>query len=105
MLNILINVCKIYTGPLSVQTQYWLHSQSQSHIATDGRSVSLGAEPHPGLMTRHLLLFDSVRSFCGTPSLTRGRVCHLYMLLALASAVFLGSESLVIRDHILLSQI
>jgi hypothetical protein len=27
------------------------------------------------------------------------------MLLALASAVFLGSESLVTRDHILLSQI
>jgi hypothetical protein len=29
----------------------------------------------------------------------------LYMLLALASAVFLGSESLETRDHILLSQI
>jgi hypothetical protein len=29
----------------------------------------------------------------------------LYMLLALASAVFLGSESLGIRDRILLSQI
>jgi hypothetical protein len=32
--------------------------------------------------------------FCGAPSLTRGRVCLLYMLLALASAVFLGSEFL-----------
>jgi hypothetical protein len=42
---------------------------------------------------------------CGAPSLTRGRVCLLYMLLALASAVFLGSESLGTRDHILLSQI
>jgi hypothetical protein len=42
--------------------------------------------------------------FCGAPSLTRGRVCILYMLLALASAV-LGSESLGTRDHILLSQI
>jgi hypothetical protein len=29
----------------------------------------------------------------------------LYMLLALASAVFLGSESFGTRDHILLSQI
>jgi hypothetical protein len=37
--------------------------------------------------------------FCGAP-LTRGRVCLLYMLLALASAVLLES-----RDHILLSQI
>jgi hypothetical protein len=33
--------------------------------------------------------------FSGVPSLTRGRVCLLYMLLALASAVFLRSESLV----------
>jgi hypothetical protein len=40
----------------------------------------------------------------GAPSLTRGRVCLLYMLLALASSVFLGSRSLGTRDHILLSQ-
>jgi hypothetical protein len=42
--------------------------------------------------------------FCGAPSVTRGRVCFLYMLLALASAAFLVSESLSTRDHILLSQ-
>jgi hypothetical protein len=35
--------------------------------------------------------------------LTRGRVCLLYTLMALASVVFLGSESLGTRDHILLS--
>jgi hypothetical protein len=34
-----------------------------------------------------------------------GLLCLLYMLLALASAIFLGSESLDTRDHILLSQI
>jgi hypothetical protein len=34
-----------------------------------------------------------------------GRVCHIQFLLALASAVILGSESLGTRDHILLSQI
>jgi hypothetical protein len=45
-------------------------------------------------MTRYLLLFDSYGLIlCGAPSLTRGRVCLLYMLLALVSAVFLGSES------------
>jgi hypothetical protein len=34
-------------------------SQSQSHIwLTVGQSVSLGVEPHLGLMTRYLLLFD-----------------------------------------------
>jgi hypothetical protein len=36
-------------------------------------------------------------------SLTRGRVCLLYMMLALASVVFLGSESFGTRDHILFS--
>jgi hypothetical protein len=35
----------------------------------------------------------------------RGRVCYLYMLLSLASAVFLGFESLGTRNHIWLSQI
>jgi hypothetical protein len=34
-----------------------------------------------------------------------GRVGRVSMLLALVSAVFLGSESLGTRDHILLSQI
>jgi hypothetical protein len=34
-------------------------SQSQSHIATDGQSVSLGVEPHLRLMTKYLLLFVS----------------------------------------------
>jgi hypothetical protein len=60
---------------------------------TVSQSVSLGVEPQ-------------LRScFCGAPSLTRGRVCLLYMLLALASVVFLGSESRGTRDHILLPQI
>jgi hypothetical protein len=43
--------------------------------------------------------------FCGAPSLTRGQVCLLYMLLALASVVFLGFDSLGTRDNILLFQI
>jgi hypothetical protein len=38
-------------------------------------------------------------------SLTRGWVCRLQLLLALASAVILGSESCGTRDHILISQI
>jgi hypothetical protein len=46
---------------LSLQTI--LQSQSQRHIATDGRSVSqsvsLGVQAHLGIMTRYLLLFDS----------------------------------------------
>jgi hypothetical protein len=61
------------------------------------QSVSLGVEPHLGIMTRYLLLFNSY----GLVFVGRS----LYMLLALASAVFLGSESLGTREHILLSQI
>jgi hypothetical protein len=91
--------------PLIRSSLFWSDlSSSQSHIATDGQSVSLGAEPSVGLMTRYLLLFDSYGFvFCGALSLTRGRVCLLYVLLVLASPVFLGSESLT-RGHILLSQ-
>jgi hypothetical protein len=55
-------------------------------------TVSLGVEPHVGLMTRYLLLFDSYGLvFVGAPSLTRGRVCLSYMLLALASPLGLAT--------------
>jgi hypothetical protein len=40
-----------------------------------------------------------------TFSLTRGWVCHLQLLLVLASAVILRSKSCRTHDHILLSQI
>jgi hypothetical protein len=43
--------------------------------------------------------------WCGSFSLTKERICRLQLLLDLASAVILGSESLGTRDHILLSQI
>jgi hypothetical protein len=73
---------------------------------TVSQSLSLGVVPHLGLMTKYLIPLDSYGLvFVGHPSLTRGRICLLYMLLAPASAVFLGSESLGTRDHILLSQI
>jgi hypothetical protein len=71
---------------------------------TVGQSVSLGVEPHLGHVIRYVLVWQLRSGFCGAPSLTRGRVCLLCMLLVLASAVFLGSESLGSRDHILLSQ-
>jgi hypothetical protein len=46
---------------------------------TVSQSVTLGVEPHLGLMTRYLLLFDSygLVFFCGAPPLTKGRVCLL----------------------------
>jgi hypothetical protein len=82
-------------------------SQSQSYIATDGQSVSKAWCRAPS--GAHDQIFITVWQLrpclCGAPSLTRGRVCLLCMLLALASRVFLRSESLGISDHILLSQI
>jgi hypothetical protein len=82
-------------------------SQSQSHIVTDGQSVSKSWCRAPsGSHDQIFITFWLLRScFCGAPSLTGGRVCLLYMLLSLASAVFLGSEFRVTRNHILLFQI
>jgi hypothetical protein len=56
-------------------------------------------------MTRYLLLSESYDLVFVGPSLTKGRVSLLYMLVALVSAVFLDSEYLGTRYHILLSQI
>jgi hypothetical protein len=58
---------------------------------TVSRPVCPGIKPHLGPMTRYLLVFDNY--------------CLLYILLALASVVFLGFESLSTRNPILLSQI
>jgi hypothetical protein len=69
---------------------------SQSHIATDGQSVSKSWCRVPsGAHGQIFIAVWQLRScFCGAPSLTRGRVCLLYMLLALVSAVFPGSSPL-----------
>jgi hypothetical protein len=79
-------------------------SKSKSHC--DWRSVSKSwCQAPSGAHDQIFITVWQLRScFHGVPSLTRGRICLLYMLLALASAVFRGSESLGTRDHILLSQ-
>jgi hypothetical protein len=59
-----------------------------------------GANGHIFITVRHMRV-----CWCGLLSLARGRVCRLQLLLVLASAVILGSESRGTRDHILLSQI
>jgi hypothetical protein len=50
----------LYYNIRKVLTASWAPVQSQGHIATDGQSVSLGVEPNLVLMTRYLLLFDSL---------------------------------------------
>jgi hypothetical protein len=66
--------------------------------------VCLGVKPHLGPKTRFLLRSDSC-DFIDVFSMTRERVCRLQLLLALASAVILSSESRGTHDHILPSQI
>jgi hypothetical protein len=61
-------------------------------VKVDRQSLRLGIEHPPGAHDQIFIAPRLLRScFCGVLSLTRGWVCLLYMLLALASAVFLGS--------------
>jgi hypothetical protein len=73
---------------------------------TISRSVYFGRK-HPSGAYYHT--FVTVRQlwicWCGALSLTRGRVCRLQLLLALANADILGFESRGTRGHILQSQI
>jgi hypothetical protein len=74
---------------------------------TVSRQVRLGFRNPSGTQFFFLLeiFFRQLRvCYFVAPSLTRGRVCNLLLLLVLASTVPLGSESRGTQDHILLSQ-
>jgi hypothetical protein len=78
------------------QTSFILCCQS-SELAP----VRLGAKPLEATARIVFLL----NTCCHSPSLKRGWVCLLHLLLALASTFILRSDSRGTRNHILLSQI
>jgi hypothetical protein len=86
---------------ISHLTQQQLKSKLSYDRRSVGQSISVsGAQDQIFVTVRELRV-----CWCGALSLTRGRVCPLQLLLALARAVIFGSESHGIHDHILLSQI
>jgi hypothetical protein len=75
---------RLHTGVSPDWSRSQSQSQSQSYIATDGRSVSKSwCQAPSGAHDQIFIIVWQLRScFCGVPSLTRERVCLLYMLLA-----------------------
>jgi hypothetical protein len=54
------------------------------------RPVCLGVKPHMGPETRFLLVRHLQVCWCGAPSLTRGQVCRLQLLLGSSAQSFSG---------------
>jgi hypothetical protein len=79
--------------------------ESELYVTTDGQPASLSWNKAPiwGLRPDFIIVWQLRVCWFGAPSLTRGLVSRLQLLLALASAVILGSESRRTRGLILLS--
>jgi hypothetical protein len=76
----------------------WILQKVKVVLTTDGQSDGLSwcqAQDQIFFTVRQLRI-----CWCGAPSRTRGRVCLSQLLLALASADILGSESCWTHDHI-----
>jgi hypothetical protein len=73
--------------------------------STVSRPVCLGVKPPCRAQDQISITVRQLRvCWCGAPSLMRGWVCRLQLLLALASAAILGIESRGTHNDILLSQ-
>jgi hypothetical protein len=100
----LLRLARLHTGTNSVQ------SQIQSYLTTESQSASLSwCQTTIRARDQFLLLLEIFLRqlrvcYFVAPSLTRGGSCTLLLLLGIASAVALGSESRWTQGHILLSQ-
>jgi hypothetical protein len=86
----------------------WVLTNSESETLYDWRFTVNQFVSAPSPLRLTTSIFFQLNTFDYSPyitsSLTKGWVCRLQLLLALASAVILGSESRRTHDHILLSQ-
>jgi hypothetical protein len=108
-----LNYCcpALFCNTTITATALWsciFSSQSQSYIMTDGRMASLSLCQAPIWEQTNLsvpfIIFRQVWICLHCmPSLMRGQICSSQLLLGLAIAVFLVSESQGTHDHILLS--
>jgi hypothetical protein len=98
----------IYQHHCTVPQPRKTQTQSQSYLTTDSQLASLSwcqatIRAHYQFFLELKFLLLRVRYFVA-PTLTRGQVCNLLLLLVLAGAVQLESVSRGTQDHILLSQ-
>jgi hypothetical protein len=107
----LYRAATVISNPLNY-TLHISHIESESESLYDWRFTSnqFVLAPSPLRLTARIL-FSQLNTCDHSPytriasSLMRGWVCHLQLLLAVAAAFILGSESLGTSNHILLSQI
>jgi hypothetical protein len=87
--------CRIWTESKSKSLYDWQFISNQFILVTSPLRI----------MTIHFIFQLNTHGYVPyvTSSLTRGWVCHLQLLLVLASAIILRSKSSMTHDHILLS--
>jgi hypothetical protein len=101
--------CQLSSSPLlpsSYPGRLASRNSTNSSQSVYRQSVHFEDKPHE---TQDQNFISKLKTCCYSPYvtsfLTRGRVCRLQLLLALACAVILGSESREAHDHILFSHI